>query len=295
MPDATNQAIIPAASGTQTETPHAYASLAGAPASEETVDDQVDGDPQNDGGKKQPRPIQPRINELVKKQREAERQADYWRGVAEGRIQPGSTPAAPPPAPAANAKPVKESFQNYDEFVEALTDWKADQRVNAALETVNTKIEKRESQQTAAQVQQNRAKNWTERSAATREILKDFDEVLNAAEGAVIDSHVAELLEDSPHGPALAYKLAKDPALLEELNKLSPSAAAKKFGKMEAVFDGPETNAPASAPAPNASKAPRPPTARTGGASSQKSMETASMDEYIQLRRQQGAFGGSRK
>lgn len=296
MPDASNQAIVPAASTEQVDTPHAYASLKGTAPAEETVDETVEGETADEGAKKPPRPIQPRINELVKKQREAERQADYWRGVAEGRIAPGSAPAAPAPAPAANAKPLKENFQNYDEYVEALTDWKADTRVKAALEDVNAKIENRESQQSAAQIQQNRAKNWQERSAATREILTDFDEVLSAAEGAVIDKHVAELLEDSPHGPALAYKLAKDPALLEKLNKLSVSAAAKEFGKMEAVFDGvPTTNAPAAAPASTASKAPKPPTARTGGGSSQKSMETASMDEYIQIRRQQGAFGGTRK
>lgn len=295
MPDATNQTNVPAASTEQAEIPHVYASLANAPANEETAEEVVDGEQSNEGGKKPPRPIQPRINELVKKQREAERQADYWRGVAEGRIQPGNAPAAPAPAPAANAKPVKESFQNYDEYVEALTDWKADTKVQAALEGVNSRIEKRESQQTAAQIQQNRAKNWTERSAATREILTDFDDVLAAAEGATIDAHVAELLEDSPHGPALAYKLAKDPALLEKLNKLSASAAAKEFGKMEAVFDGAQTNAPAPGPASNASKAPKPPTARTGGAPSQKSMATANMDEYIQMRRQQGAFGGTRK
>lgn len=295
MPDATNHPAAPAASDLQSETPHAYASLATAPANEEVVEEHVDDEQPAEGGKKPPRPIQPRINELVKKQREAERQADYWRGVAEGRTAPGNAPAAAPPAPAANIKPVKESFQNYDEYVEALTDWKADTKVKAALADVNTRIENRESQQSAAQIQQNRAKNWTERSNATREILTDFDEVLSAAEGAVIDKHVAELLEDSPHGPALAYKLAKDPALLEKLNKSSPSAAAKEFGRMESVFDGVETNSPAAAPAARTSKAPTPPTARAGGASSQKSLATASMDEYIKMRQQQGAFGGSRK
>lgn len=298
MPDA-NVVNNAAASEVQTETkPHAYASLADSnPANgEETHEEEVDasGQPVGEGGKGK-RPIQPRINELVRKQREAERQADYWRGVAEGRTAntkaPVDTTAA---APSAAPKPDKSQFSNYDEYVEALTEWKADIKVQQALEKVNTKIEARESQQSTAQIQENRAKNWKERSAATREVLSDFDDVLSAAEGAVIEKHVADLLEDSPHGPALAYKMAKDPELLDKLNKLGVAAAAKEFGRMEAVFDGAAEPTP-STKSVKTSNAPKPPSTRMGGAAATKAMGNMSMDEYIEARRQQGAFGGPRK
>lgn len=288
MPDASQVSNTNPAATDEPSVKHAYAHLAESTATEDPVDeldDAVDGQ-QGEEGKRRSKPIQPRINELVRKQREAERDAAYWRGVAQGK-----TPNAPPsPAspPAQTSKPVKESFQSYDEFVEALSEWKADIKVQAALSDVNSRIEKRESQQSAAQIQENRSKNWKARAEATREILTDFDEVLGAAEGSKIEAHTAELLEDSPHGPAIAYKLAKDPELLDKLNKLSPTAAAKEFGKMEAVFDGhPNTKPASSTSSPNASKAPKPPTTVGARSSTTKDPAKMSMDEYVAWRKQQ--------
>lgn len=277
--------------------PHPYAGLAGDPATTTDTDGEGEehvNEPNEEPGQRKVKPIQPRINELVRKQRAAEREADYWRGVAQGRTAttsnapaPGPTPAAAPAAP----KPTREQFANYDDFVEALSDWKAEARVatavQAAINDVNARIEQRESHQSAAQVKANRAKNWTERAAATREVLPDFDDVLAAAQGAVIEPHTAELLEDSPHGPAIAYRLAKDPELLDKLNKLSPSQAAKEIGKMEAVFDG-SAPPPAPAPNPHATKAPRPPSRVDAGASSSKDISKMSMDEYAAWRKAQG-------
>lgn len=293
MTDAVNQAVgtTPAAQ----ETPpakHAYAHLAEhpAPGNEEVDegDDDTTGQQGEPGAKKAAKPIQPRINELVRKQREAEREAAYWRGVAQGKT-PASSPApSAAPAPAATPKPVKENFQTYDEYVEAVSDWKADLKVKAALADVNATIEARESRQSDAQVKANRAKNWQERSAATREVLPDFDEVLSAADGAKIENHTAELLEDSPHGPAIAYKLAKDPELLDKLNKMSPTAAAKEFGKMESVFDGHSNNAASPTPSPHATKAPKPPSGIQQRSSTSKDVTKMSMDEYIAHRKSLG-------
>lgn len=286
MPDANQEIVTNTAATEEQPVKHAYAHLAEGSATEEPVDEvdeHAEGETEGEG-KRRSKPIQPRINELVRKQRDAEREAAYWRGVAQGKTPNAPPPPASPPAQA--SKPVKESFQTYDEYVEALSEWKADIKVQAALSDVNARIEKRESQQTAAQIQENRSKNWKARAEATREILTDFDEVLSAAEGAKIEAHTAELLEDSPHGPAIAYKLAKDPELLDKLNKLSPTAAAKEFGKMEAVFDGPPTKA-AATPNPNASKAPKPPTAVNVRSSTTKDPAKMSMDEYVAWRKTQ--------
>lgn len=294
MPTPNQEVVNTPAAPEPAPAPHPYANLAGESATKDGViddaaEEHVDGEQNEEPGQRRVKPIQPRINELVRKQRAAEREADYWRGVAQGRTTsnapaPGPTSA---PAPQQAAKPMKESFATYDEYVEALTDWKAEQRVTAALTDVNNRIEQRESSQSAAQVKANRAKNWTERAEATRQILNDFDEVLNAAQGAVIERHTAELLEDSPHGPALAYKLAKDPELLDKLNNMSPQAAAKEFGKMEAVFDGHATASAPSAPNPNASKAPRPPSRVGNQGSASKDPSKMSMDEYVAWRKTQ--------
>ena len=244
---------------------------------------EIDG---TDGGKK---PIQPRINELVRKRHEAEREAAYWRGVAETRAPKPATAESPAPA-AAPAKPVVGDYQTYDEFVDALTDWKSDRAVEKALATVNAKTEERTTQQTAAQAEEARSKAWQTRQTATKEIFKDYEEVVGNSEVPIFP-HVADLLKDSDHGPALAYKLAKDPALAEKLNKMTGLQAAKEFGRLEMGFETPATPAPPPVPL---SKAPVPPTPVRVGAATSKDISKMSMDEYVAARKAAGANWGAR-
>lgn len=239
----------------------------------------------NEGGKK---PIQPRINELVRKRHEAERETAYWRGVAEART-PKVTTAEPPAPAAAPAKPVVDNFTTYDEYVDALTDWKSDRAVEKALAAVNTKTEERATQQSAAQVEEERSKNWATRQTAIKEVFKDYDEVVGNSD-VPIHAHVADLLKESDHGPALAYKLAKDPALAEKLNGMTERQAAKEFGRLEMGFEG---TAPTPTPV-HVSKAPVPPTPVRGGASTSKDIGKMSMDEYVAARKAAGSNWGVR-
>lgn len=259
---------------------------------EETGEEgQVDNEGQQ--GKK---PIQPRINELVRKRHEAEREAAYWRGVAQANANK-TTVETPAPA-AAPAKPTADQFKTYDEYVEALTDWKSDRAVEKALASVNTKIEEKSTQQTAAQQEADRTKNWQARQEATKAVLKDYDEVVGESD-ILIAPHVGELLLDSDHGPALAYKLAKDPELADKLNRTTERQAAKEIGKLEAAFDsaGTSSNGTTAAPAaqPNVSKAPTPPRPVAQGRSTSKDLSQMSMDEYIAARKAQGAGWANRR
>lgn len=248
------------------------------------------GQIENEGqpGKK---PIQPRINELVRKRHEAEREAAYWKGVAQAST---SKPVVESPAPAAApAKPTTDQFNTYDEYVEALTDWKSDRAVEKALATVNAKIEEKSTQQTAAQQEADRTKNWHARQDATKAVLKDYDEVVGSSDVAIA-AHVGDLLLDSDHGPALAYKLAQDPELAAKLNGMSEKMAAKEIGKLEAAFDLTATPSATTTPAAptaktNVSKAPVPPSPVTQGRATSKDMSAMSMDEYIAARKAQGA------
>lgn len=239
----------------------------------------------NEGSKK---PIQPRINELVRKRHEAEREAAYWRGVAETRA-PKITTVEPPAPAAAPAKPVVSDFTTYDEYVDALTDWKSDRAVEKALAAVNTKAEERATQQSAAQMEEERSKNWNTRQTATKGVFKDYDEVVGNSD-VPIHAHVAGLLKESDHGPALAYKLAKDPALAEKLNGMTEREAIKEFTRLEMAFEGQATPPP---PAP-VSKAPVPPTPVRVGASTSKDIGKMSMDEYVAARKAAGGSWGAR-
>jgi len=230
------------------------------------------------------KPIQPRINELVRKQREAEREVAYWKGVAEAATR---KEAPPPPAPP--AKPTADQFNTYDEYVEALTGWKAEQIVSAQLAESKAQEQKRTSEQSAAQRAKSDAEVWQTRQAETRAQLADYDEVVGESE-VPVERHVAEILTKSPFGPRLAYELAKNPELAAEVNGMPQVEAAMRLAEVALPF---RKTAPAPVHSTSLSKAPTPPRPVTAaGAAASKDLGRMSMDEYVAARKAQGAAWG---
>jgi hypothetical protein len=214
-------------------------------------------------------PVQDRIDELTRARREAEREAAYWRQ----RAQPAEEPVAP------KAKPSADQFKDYGEYVEALADWKADQKVSEAL-----KARDNETAQSAAQrVQETKAQTFVERQAAAKTSIPDYDAVVGAAD-VPIAPHLGEAILDSDKGPELVYHLAKNPAEAARLSAMSPLAAARELGRIEATLGQ------QAAPAKPVTKAPAPmkPTAG-GGTSATTDPSRMSHEEYRAWRAKQGA------
>jgi hypothetical protein len=163
-------------------------------------------------------PVQPRIDELTRKTREAEREAAYWRGRAQSAEKPKEA-AAPP------AKPTPDKFDDYNAYVEALADWKADEKIKA-----NNEANEQESAKERAA--RERTERWTERSNATRARVPDFDQVLESSDVKIAD-FVSDALDDSERSADLVYQIAKDPSIADRLNAMTPRQAALELGRME--------------------------------------------------------------
>ncbi len=217
--------------------------------------------------------MQERINELTRKRGEAEREAAYWRQRAES--------ANATPAPEAAKKPAIEDFKTADEYLEALSDWKASEKVNEALSKRDREAAER-AQQTA---QQTREQSWSARMDAARKSMPDLDEVIGNAD-VPISGAMREAMLDSDKGPELAYHLAKNPNEAARIAGLSPTQAALALGRLEASLSA----APAPTPKP-VSKAPAPLGAlNTAASSATKDPSNMSMDEYKAFRKSQGAW-----
>lgn len=211
--------------------------------------------------------VQPRIDELTRARREAEREAAYWRQVAQ-QAQPSAQQAAP-------TKPTADQFENYADFVEALTDWKAEQAVAKRLEQDNSR-----------KAEVTRAETFSARQAEARASIPDYDEVVGASE-APIAQHVAVEIMDSERGAELTYHFAKNPSVLERLNGMTPTQAAREIGKLEATLPKIERTAP---PSKKLSNTPAPAgTLGSQGRSTTPPLANMSMDEYMAQRKQQGA------
>jgi hypothetical protein len=236
-------------------------------------------------------PVQPRIDELTRATHEAKREAEYWRARAEAL----ATPPAPPPEPV--AKPTPEQFDDYGAYVEALTDWKADQKIEAKLSERDAK---------AAEKQQftQRATNWAERVAQVRQAVPDYDQVMSTSTVPVTKVVEAALL-DSERGPEIALHLARNLDVADRLNRMTEIQVAREIGRLEgtlpavsapnpspdpdAATDTPAPVTPPAAPTVRTTAAPAPVKPTGSGRSTETSLAKMPMDEYVKTRQKQGA------
>lgn len=225
-----------------------------------------------DDGRRQKSGFQDRVDELTKARREAEREAAYWKARA---MVPevGQAPAQKDP----NQPPSPENFSTQEEYIEALTDYKLDQ-----------KLHQRERQQKQAEEINQKASSWDSRLSDARRDIPDYDEVVNSADIPVAN-HVVELLMEHDQGAKIVHHLAKNTDLVDKLNGLSSAKAAFEIAQIAQQFVKSETTDTAPVKERNLSKAPPPAKTIGQGRSTTPNLSDMSMEDYVKQRRTQGA------
>lgn len=241
-------------------------------AEEATAADPVEEPAQEEEKPKPKRSAQQRIDEITRAKHDAEREAEFWRQKATAKAD----------APA--DKPTIDKYKDYGEFVEALTDWKAGQRVSEAL----AKRDADRAGEAHARAEKAGTDAWQERQIAVREALPDYDAVIGKSTVEVAQ-HVIQALLDSEHGPEVAYHLAKHPEQAERINSLSPLSAAREIGRLEATLSPPSKPVGSFAAKP-ISGAPAPISPVRGSAAGvMPDPDQMTMSQYRAMRAKQGA------
>ena len=232
------------------------------------ADDSEKNKPKKKGG------FQRRIDKLNFRIAERERELEYWRGKA--TTPAGEKTEKVETKPVVDGKPNPDSFETHAEYIEALTDWKIEQKEKAA---------KEQDQKTKLQTeQQNLLEAHSERVKSFAKQTKDFDDVIAEVDDVIASAVVQELIVSSDNGPALMYELAKNRAEFERINKLPPLAAARELGRLESKLSEEKKPEPKKIP-----KAPKPlePVGKGSSGSVTKSPENMSQSEYEAWRREQ--------
>jgi type IV secretory pathway VirB10-like protein len=203
----------------------------------------------------------PRIQNLTARLRAAEAERDALRAQSTPSV-PRDTPASAVQAP---PKPTADSFQDFGEYIEALTEWKTDQKL-AAAEAKRAEAER----QRAAQAEQHQLETtWRERWHAAKATYPDFEEVAGAdtliPQGSLIDAWIIQ----HKAGPHVLYHLQKHPDELSDLLSRPLFEQAEGLALLSQRVNGHSPRTPAaatgSAAAPPPTPAPRPPNpVRTG-------------------------------
>jgi hypothetical protein len=234
---------------------------------------------EEEGDQEQPRAKKPgfvkRIDKLTKRLSDRERELEYWREQA--------LKGAPKPTESTEAKPVLEGrpdpnkFENQEDYLEALVDWKAEQKLRAEKVKAEQEAQKSERQKQ----QESYAAKAREFSAKT----PDFEDVVAEADHVRLSMTVHNAI--LKHGPELAYELAKDVEHLEKICAMNAIDAAEAIGEIRASMRAQKQEPK---PEPKLTKAPPPPVPISSKSSSvRKSIhdEDLSFADYERMRRDQ--------
>lgn len=159
-------------------------------------------------------------------------EAETWRKLREEQDRQAAPQQPAAQSQPADAAPVREQFQNYEEFIEARAAWRAEK---AAAEKAQKVIEDAKNAEKAERTkgeQQKQAREWNTRLEAARDEIEDFDEVCAESEAPLTEPMSRTLLE-LDKGAHIAYYLAKNPQEAERISKLSPSRQAAALVALE--------------------------------------------------------------
>lgn len=255
MTDTTDQAVEPAIADANV-TPEQTEAVQPPEPEQDVSDSSTDADDASEGKpERKPPGVHARIGELTRNWRETERDRDYWRDLAMQASRQQPTPQTetrePPPAP----EPGKTLADfNYDEaqFAGYLRQQAAEEARKAA-----TDVLRQEREREAAQ---RKEQTFKQRINDFKKSAPDFDDLVIRNRSLPITEAMAEVIADSEDGPAVAYFLGKNPEAAAAIAQLSPVAAARELGKIEArlALEREQGQKPAT-PKPAVSKAPPPP------------------------------------
>jgi hypothetical protein len=281
-----------------TEQPAAEGATEGAEAAEST--EQAEADPASTAGKelaKKRNSLQARIDEERAKRGEAERKAQALEAriaALEGRQQPQQPAPTKPSFKFEKAKPVVSEFETYEEFAEALTEWKIEERdERRAFEANQAETERRN--QAYGQQNEQRWNGYTERFRALQsENPELLQKVAPFLEAVPPETTLYDALVDSEVFAQVAEYLMDNPEEIDRIGALTPVGQLRAFGRIEARFAG-ESKAEAQAeqPAKVVTRAPAPVTTVGGGGSGAgASADPSKMQSVSEWRKVRKQFGG---
>lgn len=189
-----------------------------------------------------PKAIQKQLDKLKRQRYEAKRVAErerrdreYWQQQAQNRSEP------PTPTVDATIKPTVDKFTTYEDYLEALSDWKVEQKLSG-----QRAASERDNQ---AQVQAKRADTYQNRVRQAEDKYEDYQEIAHG-DHWMPSPQMVEAIQESELGPDLAYWLGGHPEDAERIASLSPVAQYREIGKLEERLSRPPARKTTDTPAP---------------------------------------------
>jgi len=224
---------------------------------EQSEPEEAEAEAKQEGERKHNPKLERRFSEITKQREEARKEAQQEREARqalEARLAALENKAQPQKANPVDEKPQPSQFSDAFEYAEALAEYTADKRI--------AEMKQQEAAAKQAEEQQKVIQTWAKKVEAVKATLPDFDDIV-ASSDVVVNDDIRDAILESDVGPQILYHLAENDEIAQKIAGLSPKAALREIGKLEARF---EAKPEAEKPAPIVrSKAPAPITPIRGG------------------------------
>ena len=219
--------------------------------------EEAEAEAKQEGERKQNPKLERRFSEITKQREEARKEAQQEREARqalEQRLAALENKGQPQRANPVDEKPQPSQFSDAFEYAEALAEYTADKRIS--------EMKQQEAQAKEAEERQKVIDQWTQKVQKAKAEMPDFDDMV-ASSDVVVNDDIRDAILESDVGPQILYHLAENDEVAKKIAGLSPKAALREIGKLEARF---EAKPEAEKPAPIVkSKAPAPITPIRGG------------------------------
>jgi hypothetical protein len=196
--------------------------------------------------RKQNPKLEKRFSEITKQREEARKEAQQEREARqalEQRLQALETQNRPQ-AQNVDQEPQPSQFSDAFEYARALAEFTADKRI--------AEMKRQEAEAKVAQERQKVIETWAQKVQTAKANLPDFDEMV-ASSDVVVNDDIRDAILESDVGPQVLYHLAENADVAKKIAGMSPKAALREIGKLEARFEAKVETKPVSksnAPAP---------------------------------------------
>ena len=208
------------------------------PEAEETQSEpkEAEKEANQEGERKQNPKLEKRFSEITKQREEARKEAQTERQARvelEQRLAALEQQRQPQQQSYADQEPQPSQFNDAFEYAKALAEFSTEKAL--------AERDRQVAQQREQEAQQKIIQSWAQKVQEAKAELPDFDDLV-ASSDVVVNNAVRDAILESDVGPKILYHLAENNDLAKKIASLSPNAALREIGKLEARFEvNPET------------------------------------------------------
>ena len=189
-----------------------------------------------EGERKQNPKLEKRFSEITKQREEARQEAQRERQARvdlEQRLAALEQQRQPQQQSYIDQEPQPSQFADAFEYAKALAEFSTEKAL--------AERDRQVAQAKEQEAQQKIIQSWAQKVQDAKAELPDFDDLV-ASSDVVVNNAVRDAILESDVGPRILYHLAENNDLAKKIASLSPNAALREIGRLEAKFEAkPET------------------------------------------------------